>query len=76
MIDLRSDTVTRPTAGMYEAMMKAPVGDDVFQEDPSIRELELRTADMFGMEAVLFFPTGVMCIQVAIKCHMHRCWNT
>lgn len=69
MIDLRSDTVTRPTPGMYEAMMKAPVGDDVFQEDPSIRELEHRTADMFGKEAGLFFPTGVMCNQVAIKCH-------
>ena len=69
MIDYRSDTVTRPTPGMLEAMMKARTGDDVFGEDPSINELEARCADMFGMEAALFCPSGTMTNQIAIKCH-------
>ena len=69
IIDYRSDTVTRPTAGMLEAMMKAPVGDDVFGEDPSINELEEKTASLFGMEAALFCPSGTMTNQIAIKCH-------
>ena len=56
LIDYRSDTVTKPTAGMMEAMMNAKVGDDVFGEDPSINELEALAADMFGMEAVTFLP--------------------
>ncbi len=68
-IDFRSDTVTRPTPGMREAMMKAPVGDDVFGEDPSINTLQEMTADMFGMEAALFCPSGTMTNQIAIKCH-------
>jgi len=68
-IDFRSDTVTRPTPGMQEAMMKAPVGDDVFGEDPSINTLQEMTADMFGMEAALFCPSGTMTNQIAIKCH-------
>jgi threonine aldolase len=68
-IDFRSDTVTRPTPAMLEAMMKAKVGDDVFGEDPSINELESLTASMFGMEAALFCPSGTMTNQVAIKCH-------
>ncbi|MBI5371817.1 MAG: aminotransferase class V-fold PLP-dependent enzyme [Sphingobacteriales bacterium] len=68
-IDFRSDTVTRPTPGMLEAMMKAPVGDDVFGEDPSINTLQDMTADLFGMEAALFCPSGTMTNQVAIKCH-------
>ncbi len=68
-IDFRSDTVTRPTPGMLEAMMKAPVGDDVFGEDPSINTLQEMTADMFGMEAALFCPSGTMTNQIAIKCH-------
>ena len=68
-IDLRSDTVTRPTPGMREAMMKAPVGDDVFGEDPSINTLQEMTADLFGMEAALFCPSGTMTNQIAIKCH-------
>lgn len=69
IIDYRSDTVTRPTAGMLEAMMKAPVGDDVFGEDPSINELEEKTASLFRMEAALFCPSGTMTNQIAIKCH-------
>src|SRR5215471_7486189 len=69
IIDFRSDTVTQPTAPMKEAMMKANVGDDVFGEDPSINELENLTADLFGMEAALFCPSGTMTNQIAIKCH-------
>lgn len=69
IIDFRSDTVTKPTAGMLEAMMNAKVGDDVFGEDPSINELEQLSADMFGMEAGLFCPSGTMTNQIAIKCH-------
>lgn len=68
-IDFRSDTVTRPTAAMMQAMMQAKVGDDVFGEDPSINELEATTARLFGMEAALFCPSGTMSNQVAIKCH-------
>src|SRR6478672_12818679 len=69
LIDYRSDTVTKPTAGMMEAMMNAKVGDDVFGEDPSINELERLAADMFGMEASVFCPSGTMTNQIAIKCH-------
>lgn len=69
MIDFRSDTVTRPTPGMLEAMMKAPVGDDVFGEDPSINRLEALSASLFGMEAAIFCPSGTMTNQIAIKCH-------
>jgi threonine aldolase len=69
IIDFRSDTVTKPTAGMLNAMMTAKVGDDVFGEDPSINELEKLSADMFGMEAGLFCPSGTMTNQIAIKCH-------
>ncbi|MDX1954919.1 MAG: GntG family PLP-dependent aldolase [Chitinophagaceae bacterium] len=69
IIDYRSDTVTKPTPGMLEAMMKAPVGDDVFGEDPSINQLEQKAARMFGMEAALFCPSGTMTNQIAIKCH-------
>ena len=68
-IDFRSDTVTRPTPGMQEAMHLAPVGDDVFGEDPSINALEGMAADMFGMEAAVFCPSGTMTNQIAIKCH-------
>ena len=60
IIDFRSDTVTKPTPGMLQAMMTARVGDDVFGEDPSINELEQMAADMFGMEAALFCPSGTM----------------
>lgn len=69
IVDLRSDTVTRPTPGMLDAMMKAPVGDDVFGEDPSVNRLEGMAADLFGMEAALYCPTGTMSNQVAIKVH-------
>ncbi len=69
MIDFRSDTVTRPTPAMLEAMFNAKVGDDVFGEDPSINELEEKAADLFGMEAAIFCPSGTMTNQIAIKCH-------
>ena len=68
-IDLRSDTVTRPTPAMLQAMMQAKVGDDVFGEDPSINQLEAMAARLFGMEAALYCPTGTMSNQIAIKCH-------
>ncbi len=69
VIDFRSDTVTKPTTGMREAMFAAPVGDDVFGEDPSINLLEEKTATLFGMQAGLFCPSGTMTNQIAIKCH-------
>jgi threonine aldolase len=69
MIDLRSDTVTKPTTAMLQVMMNAKVGDDVFVEDPSVIELEEKAAGMFGMEAALFCPSGTMTNQIAIKCH-------
>lgn len=69
MIDFRSDTVTRPTPGMLNAMYNALVGDDVFGEDPTINQLEHFTAALFGMEAALFCPSGTMTNQIAIKCH-------
>jgi threonine aldolase len=67
--DYRSDTVTRPTAAMLEYMMKSPVGDDVFSEDPSVNHLERLSADIFGYEAAIFCPSGTMTNQIAIKCH-------
>jgi threonine aldolase len=69
MIDLRSDTVTKPSKAMLEVMHLAPVGDDVFQEDPSINALELFAAAMFGKEKALFCPSGTMTNQIAIRCH-------
>lgn len=69
IIDYRSDTLTKPTREMLEAMMNAPVGDDVFGEDPSVNELESLSARLFGMEAGLFCPSGTMTNQIAIKCH-------
>jgi len=69
MIDFRSDTVTKPTPGMLAFMQAAPVGDDVFGEDPSIIALERITAAKFGMEAGLFCPSGTMTNQLAIKTH-------
>lgn len=68
-VDFRSDTQTRPTREMLEAMFQAQVGDDVFGEDPSVNELETVTAELFGMEAALFCPSGTMTNQIAIKCH-------
>lgn len=67
-VDLRSDTVTKPTPGMLEAMWSAKVGDDVYGEDETINELETKIAAMFGMEAAIFCPSGTMTNQIAIKC--------
>jgi threonine aldolase len=69
MIELRSDTFTQPTSGMLAAMQAAPVGDDVFGEDPTVNALEAATAAHFGMAAGLFCPSGTMTNQIAIKCH-------
>lgn len=69
IIDLRSDTVTKPTKGMLDAMMSAPVGDDVFNEDPTVIKLEEKLAGMFGKEAGLFCPSGTMTNQIAINVH-------
>ena len=67
--DLRSDTFTKPSAGMLTAMMGAAVGDDVFREDPTVNQLEAFGAEIFGMEAALFCPSGTMTNQIAIRCH-------
>src|SRR5687768_8036077 len=69
MIDLRSDTVTRPGVAMMEAMMKAELGDDVFGEDPTVKALQEYAAGMFGMEAALFCSSGTQTNQIAIKLH-------
>lgn len=69
MIDLRSDTVTRPSPGMRAAMASAEVGDDVYGEDPTVNLLENRAAQIFGREAALFVPTGTMGNQIAIRLH-------
>jgi threonine aldolase len=66
-VDLRSDTVTRPTAGMRAAMAAAEVGDDVYGEDPTVNALEARVAALFGHEAALFTPTGSMANQIALQ---------
>jgi threonine aldolase len=69
MIDFRSDTVTLPTSEMLAFMHQAPIGDDVFGEDPSINALEAKSASLFGMEAGLYCPSGTMTNQLAIKTH-------
>ena len=69
MIDLRSDTVTRPTAAMRAAMAQAEVGDDVFGDDPTVIELERATAEVLGKEAALFVPSGTMANQLAVRLH-------
>ncbi len=68
IVDLRSDTVTRPTPGMRSAMANAEVGDDVFGEDPTVNALEARVAALLGKEEGLFVPTGTMANQIAIRC--------
>lgn len=68
-IDLRSDTVTKPSKGMIDAMMSAKVGDDVFGEDPTVKLLEKRVAEMFSKDNALFFPSGTMANQTALKLH-------
>ncbi len=69
LVDLRSDTVTKPTPQMLEAMFSAKVGDDVLEEDETINSLQEKAADLFGMQAALFCPSGTMTNQIAIKCH-------
>src|ERR1043165_4683354 len=69
MIDLRSDTVTRPTPAMRRAMAEAEVGDDVYGEDPTVNRLQDRAAEIFEKEAALFMPTGSMGNQIAVKLH-------
>lgn len=68
IVDLRSDTVTRPTSGMLDAMFSAKVGDDVFNEDETVNALQEKIAELFGMEDALFCPSGTMTNQIAIKC--------
>ncbi len=70
MIDLRSDTVTKPSLAMLEAMMKAQVGDDVFKEDPTVNALEEKAAALFGMEKALYCPSGTMTNQIAVNVHV------
>src|SRR5256885_13821483 len=69
MIDLRSDTVTKPTPAMRRAMAEAEVGDDVYGEDPTINRLQERAAEVFEKDAALFVPTGSMGNQTAVKLH-------
>lgn len=69
MIDLRSDTVTRPTPAMREAMLRAEVGDDVIDVDPTVQSLQDRTAELLGKEAAIFMPSGTMTNQIALRVH-------
>jgi len=71
-IDLRSDTVTRPSAGMRRAIAEAVVGDDVFEDDPTVQDLERLAAELAGKEAALFVPSGTMANEVAMLTHTHR----
>lgn len=72
MIDLRSDTVTQPTAAMKQAMIEAPLGDDVYEEDPTVKALEQRLANLLQKEAALFFPSGTQSNLAALLCHCQR----
>ena len=72
LLDLRSDTVTKPTPGMREAMARAEVGDDVYGEDPTVNRLEVAIAAITGKEAAIFVPSGTMGNQSALQCHTHR----
>jgi threonine aldolase len=72
VIDLRSDTVTRPTEGMRRAMLEAPVGDDVFGEDPTVNRLEEYVADLLGKEASLYAPSGTMTNQIGVQVNTNR----
>ncbi|NQZ79099.1 MAG: aminotransferase class I/II-fold pyridoxal phosphate-dependent enzyme, partial [Ekhidna sp.] len=69
MIDLRSDTITKPTKGMLDRMMSAKVGDDVFGDDPSVNKLQEDISEMFGMESALYCPSGTMTNQIAMRIH-------
>src|SRR6185503_15977062 len=68
-VDLRSDTVTRPTPAMLEAMVRADVGDDVFGDDPTVNRLQQVAAERAGKEASIFVPSGTMANQIAIRLH-------
>src|SRR6201996_7393787 len=72
VIDLRSDTVTRPTPEMRRAMAEAEVGDDVYGDDPTVNRLQQRAAERFGRESALFFPTGTQSNLAALMCHCSR----
>jgi threonine aldolase len=72
IVDLRSDTVTRPSAGMRRAMMQAELGDDVFGDDPTVNRLQERAADIFGFEAALLFPSGTQSNLAALMSHCQR----
>jgi threonine aldolase len=72
LVDLRSDTVTRPTPAMRRAMAEAEVGDDVYREDPTVNRLEARAAQLFEREAALFVPSGTMGNQIAVRVHTHH----
>jgi threonine aldolase len=69
MIDLRSDTVTRPTPAMREAMYRAEVGDDVIDVDPTLDKLQRRIAELLGKESAIFMPSGTMTNQIALRVH-------
>src|SRR5690348_17897660 len=69
IVDLRSDTVTRPTPAMRRAMAEAQLGDDVYREDPTVNRLQERAAEIFGRESALFLPSGSMGNQIAVKIH-------
>lgn len=68
VVDLRSDTVTKPKESMKKAMLSAPLGDDVFREDPTVNFLQQKVAEMLGKEAALFVPSGTMANLIASKC--------
>src|SRR5690606_6322243 len=72
VVDLRSDTVTRPSPAMRQAMAAAEVGDDVFGDDPTVNRLQARCAELFGAEDALFFPTGTQSNQAALMAHCQR----
>ncbi len=72
VVDLRSDTVTKPTLAMRNAMLTAEVGDDVYGEDPTVAALEAKVAEMFGFETALFVPTGVMANHIGLRMLVRR----
>src|SRR5216110_1548407 len=72
VVDLRSDTVTRPSAGMRRAMIEAPLGDDVFGDDPTVNRLQEHAATLFGFEAALLFPSGTQSNLAALMSHCQR----
>ena len=72
IVDLRSDTVTRPSPGMRKAMMEAELGDDVFGDDPTVNQLQARAAEIFGFEAALLFPSGTQSNLAALMSHCQR----